>query len=139
MRFHPIVAGMLAVATIAAANGKALGGHEAKKASQLEEGRKVFEINCVACHGAEGKGDGVAAAALEPKPRNFTDAAYMKARPVATLRQVITEGGQSVGLSPIMVGWKASLTGDQIESVLKYVQSFSKPAKKGAKVKQAAH
>jgi mono/diheme cytochrome c family protein len=29
----------------------------------------------VTCHGAEGKGDGPAAAALNPKPRNFTDVA----------------------------------------------------------------
>lgn len=135
MRFHFVFAGLLTVAALATAEGN---GHSGKKAGNLEEGKKIFEINCVACHGAEGRGDGAAAAALNPKPRNFTDVAYMRARPVATLRQVITEGGQSVGLSPVMVGWKASLNEEQIESVLKYVQSFSKHAKKTKKAKPAA-
>lgn len=35
-------------------------------------GKEVFTAQCVVCHGAEGKGDGAAAAALNPKPRNFT-------------------------------------------------------------------
>ncbi len=131
MRFSSIITGVLAIAAIAAAEGK---GTPAKKAAQLEEGKKIFETNCVACHGAEGKGDGAAAVALNPKPRNFTDVAYMKARPIATLRSVITEGGQSVGLSPIMVGWKATLTPEQIEAVLQYVLKFSKTAK-GKKAK----
>jgi mono/diheme cytochrome c family protein len=126
MRLQPIFAGILAAAALAAADGK---GHAAKKAAQLEEGRQIFEINCVACHGAEGKGDGAAAAALDPKPRDFTDVAYMKGRPKATLKQVISEGGQSAGLSPVMIGWKASLTPEQIESVLMYVLSYSKPKK----------
>ncbi len=39
---------------------------------QIEKGKVLFQQNCVACHGAEGKGDGPAAAALTPKPRNFT-------------------------------------------------------------------
>lgn len=38
----------------------------------LARGKEMFGQNCVSCHGAEGKGDGAAAAALNPKPRNFT-------------------------------------------------------------------
>ena len=38
----------------------------------VQEGKKLFTTNCVSCHGANGKGDGVAAAALKPSPRNFT-------------------------------------------------------------------
>ena len=104
---------------------------EGKKAAVLEEGKKVFETNCAACHGPEGKGDGVAAAALVPKPRNLSDAKYMKTRSAADLRKIITEGGQSAGLSPIMVGWKATLGPDQIEAVLQYVLTLSrkKPSK----------
>jgi mono/diheme cytochrome c family protein len=97
----------------------------ADKAALLEKGRSLFEVNCGSCHGPGGKGDGVAAAALDPKPRDLSDAAYMKTRPEATLRKVITEGGQSVGLSPIMVGWQATLKPEEIDAVLAFVQSLT--------------
>src|SRR5947207_5488302 len=38
----------------------------------IEQGEKLAKINCVACHGAKGKGDGAAAAALNPKPADWT-------------------------------------------------------------------
>ena len=37
-----------------------------------ELGQKSVETNCVPCHGPGGKGDGPAAAALTPKPANWT-------------------------------------------------------------------
>lgn len=36
-------------------------------------GAKVYQTNCAMCHGAEGKGDGAAGAALNPKPRNLVE------------------------------------------------------------------
>ena len=38
----------------------------------LEKGKASFALNCAACHGEKGNGDGPAAAALNPKPRNYT-------------------------------------------------------------------
>ncbi len=38
---------------------------------ELEEGKEVFLQNCSSCHGEKGAGDGVAAASLNPKPRNY--------------------------------------------------------------------
>ena len=38
----------------------------------VEQGAKVAQVNCVTCHGAKGKGDGAAAAALNPKPADWT-------------------------------------------------------------------
>jgi len=32
----------------------------------------VAQINCASCHGAMGKGDGVASAGLSPKPADWT-------------------------------------------------------------------
>jgi caa(3)-type oxidase subunit IV len=38
----------------------------------IAHGKQQFQAQCVTCHGAEGKGNGVAAAGLNPKPRNFS-------------------------------------------------------------------
>jgi cytochrome c553 len=41
----------------------------------IEKGKTLYNSTgtCFTCHGTEGKGDGAAAAALDPKPRNFFD------------------------------------------------------------------
>lgn len=41
--------------------------------ARVEAGKTAFMQTCFSCHGNTGKGDGVAAAALKPKPRDFTD------------------------------------------------------------------
>jgi mono/diheme cytochrome c family protein len=52
----------------APADAKAMKNPE--KAADL--GKKAVETNCVSCHGPKGKGDGPAAAALNPKPADWT-------------------------------------------------------------------
>jgi len=39
----------------------------------IENGKNLYNTNCASCHGDQGKGDGVAAASLNPAPRNFHD------------------------------------------------------------------
>ncbi len=39
----------------------------------LSRGATLYQKNCVSCHGAGGKGDGIAGANLDPKPANFHD------------------------------------------------------------------
>jgi mono/diheme cytochrome c family protein len=97
----------------------------------LEGGKKTYEANCSVCHGATGKGDGAGAAALNPKPRNFTDYKYMSGRTWKELRDVIAYGGASAGLSGTMIAWKGTLKNKQIDDVLAYVITLSpKPAAK---------
>ena len=68
----------LAASARAQAPWEAPAAEKAKKnpspsdAKTVEQGKKVAQINCVSCHGATGKGDGVAAAALSPKPADWT-------------------------------------------------------------------
>ena len=65
-------------------------------------GKAKYDANCVGCHGATGKGDGPAAAALNPKPGDMTDAKAMKALSDKFLFDIIKDGGASQKKSPIM-------------------------------------
>jgi caa(3)-type oxidase subunit IV len=44
----------------------------------IAHGKEQFSAQCVTCHGAAGEGNGLAAAGLNPKPRNFTKAENWK-------------------------------------------------------------
>ncbi|GDX79307.1 hypothetical protein LBMAG42_11180 [Deltaproteobacteria bacterium] len=83
-----------------------------------------YAQTCVACHGAAGKGDGPAAAALTPKPANFTDAAFWAARTDDVVKKAIKEGGPAVGKSPIMAPLGAGLTDGQLTEVVAYLKTF---------------
>ncbi len=65
------------------AQGEWVAPADAKKKQNPVKGvgnaKKTIETNCVTCHGAGGKGDGVAAAALPPpKPADWTAAKIAK-------------------------------------------------------------
>jgi mono/diheme cytochrome c family protein len=64
--------------------------------------KELFKARCVMCHGESGKGDGPAAAALTPKPRDYTDAVWQKSVSDEQIKKTITGGGASVGKSPLM-------------------------------------
>ncbi len=45
------------------------------RATGVPAGKTVFETNCVMCHGPQGKGNGPAGAALNPKPADLSSKA----------------------------------------------------------------
>lgn len=100
------------------------------KKLNLADGKKTFQTYCITCHGAKGKGDGPVGAALNPKPRNFTDAAFMSKESKARMYKVISEGGQKNGLSMMMASWKKTLKPEQINNVLAYLLTFSEDSTK---------
>lgn len=65
-------------------------------------GQEVFASRCSVCHGTSGHGDGVGAAALNPKPRNYTDKEWQKTVTDEDLKKVIVQGGAAVGKSAAM-------------------------------------
>ena len=101
-------------------------------AAHAEDGALLFKTYCSTCHGESGKGDGVAAAALNPKPRDFTgpdlwkragaDAAAQK----AYIMKVDKEGGPAVGLSALMAPFP-QLTDAQRGAIAEYIITTFKP------------
>ncbi len=58
----------------------------------LKKGQEVFTINCVACHGSSGMGDGPAAVALNPKPRSFAKDKFKNGDKPEQVFKSISEG-----------------------------------------------
>lgn len=100
------------------------------KSSDLVAGKTKFDQICATCHGATGKGDGAASAALNPKPRNFQDVAYMSKRTDDQLRKVIQEGGAANGMSAVMPSWKAVLNEQDITNIIGYIRQLGKSPSK---------
>jgi len=92
----------------------------------VEKGKETFKLYCAACHGDGGAGDGIAAAALNPKPADLSNKEYMSGLSDKHIYTVIKDGGTSVGKSAFMTAWGAVLKEDQkIHDVAAYVKSLS--------------
>ncbi len=96
-----------------------LAGGDAKR------GNDLFHKNCASCHGNAGKGDGPAAVALKPKPRDLSDKAFMSALKDEELLTVIKKGGPAIGKSPLMPPFGASLKDDQVDDIAAYVRTLA--------------
>ena len=70
--------------------------------SPADEAQTTFKTVCATCHGEGGLGNGPAAAALTPKPRNYTDKTWQASVTDDQIRQTIVMGGAAVGKSPVM-------------------------------------
>jgi mono/diheme cytochrome c family protein len=91
-----------------------------------DKGKALYAQQCASCHGAGGKGDGPAAAALNPKPMNFTDKARMTGMKDQQLFDAIKKGGAGVGKSPIMPGFGAAMKDENIQDVVAFLRSLGK-------------
>lgn len=92
----------------------------------LAKTKQNYQTYCLKCHGESGKGDGPGAAMLNPKPREFTDCANMQKHSDDEMFKVITEGGDSAGMSADMQSWGGTLSDQEIHDMVKFVRSFCK-------------
>lgn len=92
-------------------------------------GKSIYEAKCAPCHGSDGKGNGMFAFNLNPKPRDFTKGMYKfrttKSGSIPTddnLTQSINRGLHGTS----MPAWNEFLTGDSLRTIIAYVKSFSR-------------
>jgi len=57
---------------------------------------------CFVCHGPTGIGDGPASVGLDPSPRNFTNAAFHRARTDGELMWVLKNGSKGTAMVPLV-------------------------------------
>jgi mono/diheme cytochrome c family protein len=98
----------------------------AQSKGDAKAGKAKYDTLCVGCHGATGKGDGAAAAALTPKPGDFTNCKEMGKLSDDFLYKITKDGGQAVKKSPMMPPWGASLKEPDLHNMVAYVKSFCK-------------
>jgi len=85
----------------------------------IKKGKKLYASMCVICHGFKGKGDGVAGAALSPRPANFTSK-KVQAQTDGALFWKMTNG------NPPMASYKSILTKEQRWQLVNYLRTFGK-------------
>jgi len=87
----------------------------------------MFATVCATCHGIDGTGNGPVAEKLEPKPRNYTDAAWQASVTDDDLRTIIVKGGQATGKSAMMPG-NPQLEGkpEVLDGLVKIIRGFKK-------------
>jgi len=131
--FRVLAATALAAAAVAVAGcereedhsrvAKAVSSSAAATPASIDRGRQLYKVNCTPCHGEQGKGDGPAAAAYNPKPRNHTDPVYMSKLTDEDIAQVIQYGG-AIKNMPMMPS-NPSLKGADLAAVVAYTRSLS--------------
>ncbi|MDE3145172.1 MAG: c-type cytochrome [Bacteroidota bacterium] len=88
-------------------------------ANAAKEGKKLYVTYCTPCHGNTGKGDGIAAAALNPKPANHTSEAVQN-EPDGSLYWKMTEGRGP------MISYKQLLKDNQRWQLVCYIKTLGK-------------
>jgi mono/diheme cytochrome c family protein len=91
----------------------------APSSATMEAGRRIYEQRCLDCHGPEGRGDGVKAPFLSPRPGNLISAATA-AKSDKDLLRIIANGRPRTA----MPAWKNELTEEDQREVLRYIRSL---------------
>ena len=88
--------------------------------AEPKSAQELFQANCQACHGVQGKGDGPAAAVLQVRPRNLTQRPYRfgcgPGAVASTIKSGIAESG--------MPSFKDTLTDQEVWTLANYVRSL---------------
>ncbi len=90
-------------------------------AADSAAGKSVYDANCTACHGTSGNGKGAAAIALNPKPTDFTNAAFWTGRTDAQVSASIKSGRPGTSMTAF-----TQLSTADLDNVTAYIKGFAK-------------
>jgi mono/diheme cytochrome c family protein len=82
--------------------------------TEYDKGKALFEEKCMICHGANGRGNGPAAAALSPPPKDFNAPEFWKQKNVDQIITNQVKNGK--GAMPAF-----SLNEDEIKAIIDYM------------------
>lgn len=86
----------------------------------VENGKSLYMDDCVACHGANGEGDGPAAVALKPKPRDFhSSKGWINGRMASGMFKTLTYGITGSAMPPF-----STISVKERLDIISYIRSF---------------
>ena len=88
-------------------------------AEAIKAGKKLYATYCAVCHGDKGKGDGIAGAALTPKPMDFTSEVFANQSDGSVFWKL------SNGRTP-MASYESSLSEEQRWQLVNYLRTLRK-------------
>lgn len=95
--------------------------------ASIAEGKKLYDTQCVTCHGVSGLGDGKMAAAMNPpKPSDLTDASWKHGSSDGEIFTLIRDGAKGTG----MRGYGARMKPDDMWNVVNYLRTLAQPTAK---------
>lgn len=105
------------------ADARALASPLPDSTENVEKGKTLYhgKGTCFNCHGKDGSGNGVAAAGLDPSPRNFQHHGFWRHRTEGEIFWVIKHGSPGTA----MIGFGDQLSDEEIWSIIQYERSFA--------------
>ena len=91
-----------------------------RSAESIARGRQLFAKACAVCHGTEGRGDGVASAALPQRPKDLSRIAPPPIFPDGVVAYRILNGVK------MMPAFKSTLSENEIWDLLNFIRSLAK-------------
>jgi mono/diheme cytochrome c family protein len=91
----------------------------ARSPESIARGRQLFAQDCAVCHGAEGRGDGAAAAALPQRPKDLSRIAPPPIFPDGVVAYRIINGVR------MMPAFKSTLSENEIWDLLNFIRSLA--------------
>ncbi len=87
----------------------------------IDRARALWKLNCEACHGVEGRGDGPVSASLRKRPKDLTRIAMPPAFPDGVVAYRIANGDD------VMPAWKSVLSPEEIWDLVNYIRAQRRP------------
>ncbi len=110
-------------ARLASALGVSLDDRPAREPS-LASGQAIYGARCASCHGDAGRGDGAAAAGMDPPPANFSDTALLASSTPLDFYRKVAHGVPGTA----MIAFDSVLTREERWDVVAYVLTLTDPA-----------